>query len=72
MPACKADDVLSVTVVTQEVKPQLMHDYNDEEQGSSSAITNDDMKQAIAQSKQLHEDDDESLQRALAMSTCLI
>ena len=65
---CEADQLLRLTPAIQTVKPSLLQEYSDEEQGTSAAIDDKDMKRAIEQSKQLQDNDDESFQKVLAMS----
>ena len=64
---CEADQLLRLTPVVQTITPKLLQD-SDKDAGSSSAINDVDMKHVIKQSNQLVDNDDESLQKVLAMS----
>ena len=71
---CEADELLNLVPAVQPVRPQLIADATGSKARASGGAPREDhgddeqLKQALKESKDLNENDDTSLQRALQMS----
>ena len=72
LPQCDADEILRLCPVVQAVKPSLLNSSSSRSKRTSTSSQDEfsdaELQWALRESKQLDEDDDQTLKQALEMS----